>query len=368
MGVILKVLEVKKEDLEYNIGLIKKRAKDTKIIAVVKGNGYGLGLKDFSKILVKNGISDLAVSSVEEAIELASFKLNARILCLEATAVQEEIEMLIENNIILSIGSKECAENVTTIAVKHDKTAHCHIAIDTGFSRYGFLVSEKEAILKMVKNSKRLFFDGVFSHFSTAYFQNDTYTRKQYDSFLEVKKYLEANDVKIPIYHICNSSAFLKYDDMYLDAVRVGSAFSGRVSVKNNIGLRKVGMLKSNVVEIKEIKKGTPVGYSNSEIVKKDSKIAIIPVGYSDGFNTGVLDDTYKFIDKLRRTKNSFASIFKNIKNTVIINGESFEIIGKVGMNHLIVDITGKNVRINDKVLLNIKPVLVNSKIRREYI
>ena len=368
MGVILKVLEVKREDLEYNIGLIKKRAKGTRIIAVVKGNGYGLGLKELSKILIKNGISDLAVSSVEEALELASFKLNARILCLEATAVQEEIEKLIEKNIILSIGSKECAENVTTIAVKLDKIAHCHIAIDTGFSRYGFLVSEKEKILEIVKNSKRIFFDGAFSHLSTAYFQNDFYVRKQYNSFLEVKKYLESNGIKIPIYHICNSSAFLKYEDMYLDAVRIGSVFSGRISVKNNIGLKKVGMLKSNVVEIKEIKKGTPVGYSNSEVVKKDTKIAIIPVGYSDGFNLEVVDDTYKFVDKIRRTKNSFTSIFKDVKNKVIINGDSFEIIGKVGMNHLTVDVTGKDVKINDEVLLDIKPVLVNSLIRREYI
>ena len=364
----MKVLEINKEDLEYNINLVKKRAKDKKIIAVVKGNGYGLGLKEFSKTLIKSGISDLAVSSVEEAIELASFKLNARILCLEATAVEAEIEKLIENNIIVSIGSKKCAETVEKVASKAEKKAHAHLAIDTGFSRYGFFATEKEAVLETIQNSKKIYFDGVFSHLSTAYFQDDFYVRKQYSLFLDIKKYLEENDVKIPIYHICNSSAFLKYEDMYLDAVRVGSVFSGRISVKNNIGLKKIGMLKSNVVEIKEIKKGTPVGYSNSDVVKKDTKIAIIPVGYSDGFNIEITDDTHKFVDKLRRTKNSCIAFLKDDRKKVTINGKKYNIIGKIGMNHSTVDVTGEDVEINDEVLLDISPMLVNSKIRREYI
>ena len=368
MGVILKVLEIKKEDLEYNIDLIKKKAKDKKIIAVVKGNGYGLGLKEFSKFLISKGISDLAVSSVDEALELASYKFNARILCLEATAVEEEIESLIEKNIIVSIGSKKCAETVKKIASKNDKTAHAHIAIDTGFSRYGFMATEKETILETIKSCPKIYFDGVFSHLSTAYLSDDFYARKQYSLFLEVKKYLESNDVKIPIYHICNSSAFLKFEDMYLDAVRVGSAFSGRISVQNNIGLKKIGVLKSNVVEIKEIKKGTPVGYSNSDVVKKDTKIAIIPVGYADGFNLEVTDDTHKFVDKLRRAKNACSSIFKDNRKKVIIKGKEYPLIGKIGMNHSTIDVTGEDVNVNDEVLLNIKPMLINSKIRREYI
>ena len=364
----MKVLEIRKNDLEYNIDLIKKRAKDKKIIAIVKGNGYGLGLKEFSKVLIEKGITDLAVSSVEEAIELAKLKFNARILCLEATASVTDIENLLKNNIIVSIGSSKCAQRVEEVATKLDVKAHCHLAIDTGFSRYGFLVSNKEEILNAIQNTKRIFFDGAFTHFSTAYFQSDSYTRKQYSCFMDVKKYLEANNVKIPIYHICNSSAFLKFQDMYLDAVRVGSAFTGRVSVPNNIGLRKIGMLKSKVVEIKEVKKGTPIGYSNSEVVKRDSRIAILPVGYYDGFNVNLIDDTYKFVDKLRRAKNSCMQMFKDNRPYVTIKDKKYPIIGKMGMNHMTIDVTGSDVDIDDEVLLDIKPMLCNSKIRREYI
>lgn len=364
----MKVLEIRKKDLDHNIDLIKKRAKKVKIIGIVKGNGYGLGLEELSRALINKGITDLAVSSTEEAIELAKLKLNARVLCLEATANEDDIKSLIENNIIITIGSTKCAERVEKIANKLDRKAHAHIAVDTGFSRYGFLDSDKEKILKIIKESKRIFFDGVFSHLSTAYLPNDFYTRNQFTKFIEVKKYLEANDVKIPIYHICNSSAFLKYDDMYLDAVRVGSAFVGRISVQNSIGLKKLGMLKSKVVEIKEVKKGTPVGYSNSFIVNKDTKIAIIPVGYGDGYNVEVIDDTYKAVDKLRRTKNSFAELFANTRPYVTIKNKKYPVIGKIGMNHITIDVTGTDVDIDDEVLLEIKPLLVNSKIRREFI
>ena len=274
----MKVLEIKTKDLENNIVKLDKRAWYRKIIAVVKGNGYGLGLENFVEILLEHGINYLAVSSVEEAIELADKKMNATILCLEATSIEEEIQLLLDKDVVVTIGNIDTAKKVNEIAKNMNKKAYVHLKIDTGFSRYGFLYTEKNEILNSIQSCTSILVDGIFSHFSSAYFEKEDYTRLQYKRFLEIKSYLEDNNINIPMYHICNSSAFLKYDDMFMDAVRIGSAFLGRISVKNNIGLKKIGMLKSNVVEIKKLEKGVPVGYSNSEITKKSTVLAIVPV------------------------------------------------------------------------------------------
>lgn len=274
----MKVLEIKTEDLENNIVKLKERADDKNIIAVVKGNGYGLGLDRFVEILLEHGINYLAVSSVEEAIELSDKKLDATVLCMEATSIESEIKQLLDKNVVLTIGNFETAKIINRVSKSLNKKAHVHLKIDTGFSRYGFLYSDKANILNTIQSCTSIFIEGIFSHFSSAYFENEDYTRLQYNRFLEIKKYLEENNINIPTYHICNSSAFLKYDDMFMDAVRLGSAFLGRVSVKNNIGLKKIGMLKSNVVEIRKLEKGVPVGYSNSEITKKPTTLAIVPV------------------------------------------------------------------------------------------
>lgn len=365
----MKVLEINSKDLDYNVNKIKQNAGESKVIAVLKGNGYGLGLEEFARFLKDRGISDFAVSSVEEAVTLSNLKMEATILCMEATAIKEDLEVLLENNVVITIGSIEAAKTLNGMAKNKNKKAHVHLKIDTGFSRYGILYNEKEKILNVIKDNTALYFDGVFSHFSCAYFSDEKYTRLQFERFIKVKEFIEKNDIKIPLYHIANSSAFLKYPEMYLDAVRIGSAFLGRISVKNpSLELRRIGMIKSNVVDIKSIANGTPIGYSNSEIAKKDMKLAIVPVGYADGYNVEIGNDTFKFIDKIRILKNSFINIFNKNRISLKINDKQYYVVGRVGMNHVAVNITDSLVRIGDEVKIEINPVLVSSRIRREYI
>lgn len=283
----MKVLEINSKDLDYNVTKIKQRAGETKIIAVLKGNAYGLGFEEFVKFMKVRGITDFAVSSVGEAITLSRLKLDIAILCMEATSIKKDLEIMLENNIVMTIGTAESAKFLNEMAKRKNMKAHVHLKIDTGFSRYGFLYTEKEKILDTIRNCTSIFIDGVYSHFSYAYSKNETYTKTQLIRFLEVKEFLEKNNIKVPCYHIANSSAFLKYEETFLDAVRIGSAFLGRISVENKIGLKRIGTLKSNIVEIKNIRRGTAVGYSNSMVVKKDSTLAIVPIGYADRFSCG---------------------------------------------------------------------------------
>lgn len=372
----MKSLVVNKQDLKHNIKVIKQLAEETgrdekhkniKIIAVVKGNGYGLGLIPYSKILIDNGINFLAVSTVEEALTLRKSGITAKILMLSSTAVEKDAEQLIENDIIITVGSKEAGDVANDIGKRLNKKVEIHLKIDTGFGRYGFVYDKKEEIVKAISNWENLKIDGTFSHFSLAFYKKNEYTEQQFKRFIDVIEYLKENKCETGMLHICNSSAFLKFKYMRLNAVRVGSAFLGRLAIPNIYGLKKIAYLKSNVSEIKTLEKGWNIGYSNSYTTKKTTKIAIVPVGYADGYNVVVDRDMFRKRDRLRYIVRDLKDSIKDKNLYVEINGERCKVLGRIGMYHVSVDITGKDVKINDEVIFNINPMYVDSSIRREF-
>lgn len=375
----MKVLRINKEDLKHNINIIKSivktsavddKGKSPKIIGVVKGNGYGLGLVEFSKFLIKNGIKILAVSSVEEALELKRAKIDNDVMLLSGTSIRTDLMKLVNKDVIISLTSFEDIEVLNRILKNKDKVQRVQIKIDTGFNRYGFKYEDLDKLIEVLKSdeSKKLKIVGTFSHFSYSYSQDKENTQKQFDLFISSVEKLKKNNIDTGDLHICNSSAFLKYPEMHLNAVRVGSAFLGRLQIENKYNLRKIGKLYTNICEIKSVRKGDTIGYSCSEKIKKKSRIAIAQIGYIDGLNSGKYNDTFKIIDKIRILKNSFFDIFKDKHIYYKINGSKCRVLGKIGMNHIVLDIKGKDVKINDEIEIDISPLNVNTNIRREYI
>lgn len=308
-----------------------------------------------------------AVSTIEEAINLRKSGIKQEILMLSSTCIKEDVQALIENNITLTIGSKESAKIANDVGEAiSPKKVKAHLKIDTGFGRYGFIYSEKEEILETIKSSKNIEFEGIYTHFSIAFF-DDKYTKEQYEKFIDVTKFLEDNKINFKLRHVCNSSSFIKFPQMHLDAVRIGSAFCGRISVENKIGLKKIGKLETLVSEIRELPKGFNVGYSNIYKTKRKMKVAIIPVGHSDGFNVISNKDMFRKRDKLRYLNTSIKSFFKKQSLRVKINGKSYNIIGRLGMYHCTVDIGLDEIKVGDKAIFDVNPLYIDTRIRREY-
>lgn len=332
----MKQLVVNKEDLKHNINRIKDYTKKISnddnytIIAVVKGNGYGLGLNEYSEVLAENGIKYLAVATFEEAIELRKKQKDVNILMMSPLYNKQELEETVKNNITIAIDSKENAEAVNELAHK-GYNIKVHLKIDTGFGRYGFIYDDFENILNTVQSLKpNVEIEGIFTHCSDAYRKNNKHTIEQFKRFTDVIEKLEANNIKIKLKHICNSPAILNYPEMHLTAARIGSAFVGRVCSENNIGLKKIGELEINIAEVKDIPKGFNISYLNSYKTKDKTRIAIIPIGYLEGYNVTQKTDMFRIADKLRRALHELKSIFKKQKITVVINEKRYNVIGTI--------------------------------------
>ena len=372
-------LVINKENLLQNVQKIKEHAQTNlpddkgnpvKIIVVVKSNAYGLDLKQYVQFMVNQGFDFFAVSTVQEAVEFRKLGFTQQLLMLSSTGIKEEIKTLIENNVIITIGSKETIDAVCAISKEMpEKKIKAHIKIDTGFGRYGFVYDNREEMVEVLKNlqeEKNIEIQGTFTHFSNAYY-DEKYTKQQFQRFIDCIEVLKMNNINTGMLHVCNSSAFIKFPEMHLNAVRVGSAFVGKLAFQNNIGLKKVAKLESQVAEIKEVPKGFNIGYSNAYKTKKKTKVAIIPCGYINGVDVQVGRDMFRPVDKFRYIVRDIKDAFKKQNHIVTINGQKCEILGRIGTFHVTVDITGKDIKIGDKATFEVNTTLVNSNVERIY-
>ncbi len=368
-------LVISKKDLSYNVQKIKEHANKNlpddngnpvKIIAVVKANAYGLDMKQYVEFLIDQGFDFFAVSTIQEALQFRNLGFTQQLIMLSSTAVKEDLKQLIEKNVIITIGSKEVVEAVNEIAQNQNKQIKAHIKIDTGFGRYGFTYNQREKMVEAIKNLKNVKIEGTFTHFSNAFY-DDNYTKLQFKRFIECIEVLKMNGIETGLLHVCNSSAFIKFPEMHLNAVRVGSAFTGRLSFNNAMGLKKIANFQTQVAEIKKLPKGYNIGYSNSYTTKKETTIAILPCGYIDGIGATVERDMFRPIDKIRYVVNDIKDMFRKTNKQIEIAGKKCEILGRIGTFHIVADITGKEIHIGDIANIQVNPTLVNPQITRTY-
>lgn len=371
----MKRLVINKKDLKNNIEIIQKMLSSSKdktpeLIAVVKANGMGLDLISYSKFLVENGVNKLAVAVLDEAIKLRKeAKLSIEILMMTPTNVEDEIKEMIENDIILSVGSLEELEAIKKVSKKLNKVAKINLKIDTGFGRYGFLYNDEESILKVFENKENVEILGTFTHFSKCI--DEVWTRTQFNRFLNVIKSIKEKGYNPGICHCASSTAFICYKDMWLDAVRIGSVIQGR-TLKKVEGLKKIGEYHTSIVEIKELPEKFGISYGKTYITKSKAKVATIAAGYMDGFNESKLNDDFSFKSKLRLVLSDIKKLFKDSSLKVYINGKEYKVVGRLGMFHAVIDISSSKeneIKVGDEVVISsVAPMYTNEEIRREYV
>lgn len=294
----------------------------TKIIAVIKADGYGHGAVQIAQMLESVAyIWGYAVATLDEAIVLRTEGIQKPILVLGCVFPEQYMEML-RYDIRMNVYTEEMAEAISQMAQREGMTAYIHIKLDTGMTRLGFDVNpESVDAITRIAGMNNVCMEGVFTHFSKADETDKGFTHKQIKDFVWMVEKLKENHVTFQYEHCSNSAAIIDVPDANFDLVRAGIATYGLYPsedvCKESISLEPALTLKSHVAFVKEIKAGTPISYGGTYVAEKDMKIATIPVGYADGYPRNLSNVGY-----------------------VLIRGQKAPIVGRVCMDQFMVDVT----------------------------
>ncbi len=314
-------LQIDLNSLEHNVKVLKEAmSADCELMAVVKAEAYGHGMYEIASHLEKIGVKAFAAATIDEGIMLRRYGIRGEILVLGYTQVFRAKE-LYKYDLIQTLTDHE----YSVLLDEQGYNIKTHIKIDTGMHRLGFDTDEAKNIFSVFR-MKNIKVYGIYTHLcvSDSLLDEDVnFTKMQIKSFYKVLHTLEQMHITLPKIHIQSSYGLLNYPELKCDYVRTGIALYGVLSSPDNktklhLDLKPVLSLKSKIILIKTVKKGEYVGYGRAFKARKDTKIAIIPIGYADGYPRNLSCG----------------------KGYVLINGHFAPIVGKICMDQLTVDIT----------------------------
>lgn len=354
----MKAYIVDRTALIKNIRLLQERAAGVPMYGVVKGGGYGLGTVSMAEVLRECGIDRFAVTEISEvrALRESGF-VQEEILMMRATCLPEELLELNELGAVITIGDSRCAFVADEIAGITGTPFRCHLKIDTGMGRYGFHPGDEDS-MAAVYEKEHLQICGIYTHFHSA-FCNDAVTKAQFSAFTGVCEALTAKGLQIGTRHCCNSSAFVNYPEMHLDAVRIGSALLGRLSFPDGLGLTKIGWCEAQVEVLREIPRGHSVGYGAAWTAKRPTRIAVCGVGNGHGFGAEKGNDIFRFRDCVRGGLSYVKAFLKHKAFYVTVNGTPARVLGHIGMVQTTCDVTDIPCEIGDPIRIEINPLMV---------
>lgn len=321
----------------HNLKVLKSLLKkNTKFLAVVKANAYGHGILKVAKVLEPH-VDFFGVHSAQEAYTLLKSGIDKNILIL-GPVFKNQFQMLNPAKVHLTCSSLKLIEDLKDSGFSFP----LHLKVETGTFRQGFLPEELKGVLKILKKYK-IPITGFSTHFANIEDTIDhSYAKKQLKKYLEVRETIENSYGKLQYYHTACSAAILLFPETHFNLVRAGISLYGywpskevKLSWKHKYGengptLKPVLSWKTYITEIKKAKKGSYIGYGCTFRTTRDTKVAVLPVGYYDGYD--------------RKLSN---------KGIVLIRGQRSPIIGRICMNLCMVDVTDiEGAKIGDIVTL----------------
>jgi alanine racemase len=366
-------ITVSRSALRHNVEAIKAllatRTPSPRLIAVVKANAYGHDAVQATRVMAEAGVDFFAVTTAAEAIELraAGIDAGARILVF-APPIPDEAEALIEQDVDATVADAIGIEMgvVSNAAARVGKTATILLKVDTGMGRLGALPRDAVVTATHIASGPQTTLGGVYTHFGRALDRDFGPTRKQLARFESVLADIRAAGVDPGLRHSANSAAMLRDPATWLDAVRVGTLLYGQYPASHlprTLDLRDTWQFHTHIISVRDVPAGTAVGYGAEFVTHRTSRLAVLPVGYADGFT---LVPTSLFAGQrgiLRVLKGKAGS-----QNMVTVRGKQAPVVGRVAMQMCTVDVTDiTGVETGDIVDVPVRRLSASARLPRIY-
>jgi alanine racemase len=305
--------------LRRNLQLIRRDLPPSvKLLAVVKDEAYGHGALEVAQVAVEEGAWGFGLSTLEEAMVLRDGGITVPLLLL-GERQEAELEWCAAHDLTVCLNESHNVHALAKIAAKLGKRVPVHVKVHTGMSRYGVRWDEALPLIEQVLAEKSLLLEGVMTHFSQSDEIDKTFANLQFARFQEILRALEAKGIPIKLRHACNSGGFLDLPQAHLDMVRTGilmyGVFPSQVCRRIE-GIEAVMSVKAKIAAIQKLKPGEVVGYGMRYTATTERRVAVLPIGYGDGFP---------------RVRN---------EGGALIHGRLAPLIGGIAMDALMVDIT----------------------------
>jgi alanine racemase len=325
--------EIDLEAVRENIQALKARVgANVRLCPAVKANAYGHGAVAVANAVLDAGADYLAVSCVDEGIQLRNAGITAPVLVM-GFAEPSEMARAAWDRLTLTINNEQQVEALTKFCVGLGVPARVHLKVDTGMNRYGTDCSSLMKVAQMLGRCRLLEIEGLYTHFARSDEADKSCTFGQMEVFLQSRERLRKAGFAFPICHAANSAAIIDCSETHLDMVRPGIAIYGVYpsnDVSRSVPLRPALSLKSQVARVHTLRAGDGVSYGHTFVAKGAAKVALVPVGYGDGFHRCLSN-----------------------RAEVLIRGSRARIAGLICMDQIVVDVSHLDiVEVGDEVVL----------------
>ncbi|WP_447972517.1 alanine racemase [Nitrospira sp. Kam-Ns4a] len=306
--------------LRHNLEQVRRRlAASCGILAVVKADGYGHGAVMVARTLVQAGVAGLGVSTLAEGVALREAAVTAPVLVLGAL-LPHQYPDLVAYRLTPVIHDRVTAVRLADYLAAKGLVYPVHIKVETGMGRLGLDPHEVLPLLQSDAFAKTLRLEGIMTHLADADGEDAGYTEEQVARFRAVVDRLAATGLSVPLIHVANTAAILRYPAAHFTAVRPGIMLYGYHTLSAapaDVDLRPVLTLAATVVQVREIKAGDSVSYNRQFVAPRASRIAVLPIGYADGYSRALSN-----------------------RGTVLVRGRRVPVCGRVCMDMTMVDVT----------------------------